>query len=58
MSINPALIVIMIPNLMASIKNWLKDFPEAMAEISLKIQIQTEEIKVCDFDYYYKQLIN
>ena len=48
----------MILNLTTSIKNWLQDFPEAMAEISLKIQIQTEEIKVCDFDYYYKQLIN
>jgi len=46
MFINPALIVIMILNLTTSIKNWLKDFPEAMAEISLKIQIQTEEIKI------------
>jgi len=46
MFINPALIVIMILNLTTSIKNWLQDFPEAMAEISLKIQIQTEEIKI------------
>lgn len=46
MSINPALIVIMIPNLMASIKNWLKDFPETVVEIRLKRQILMEEIKI------------
>jgi len=46
MSINPALIAIMIPNLTTSIKNWLQDFPEAVVEIRLKRQILMEEIKI------------
>lgn len=46
MFINPALIVIMTPNLTRSIKNWLQDFPEAVPEIRLKNQIQAEEIKI------------
>ena len=44
---NLAPIVIMIPNLTTSIKNWLQDFPETVVEIRLKGQILMEEIKVC-----------